>query len=270
MPIIPINSLDDDRLAIFRALPKSQLAKQGGFFITEGDTVTERMFASSYEPLSVLVEPQYVEKYARLTGEALPIYVVEHDLMQAVVGFPFHRGVMGCGLRKRLPQFAEVIPAHPQECLLVVLPETQDPTNLGTMLRTCTAFGCDAVLLGPNCADLFSRRVIRVSMGAALRLPLALMRHPVADFAAIQRDYQVELCATVLDATAESLLQFSRSRRTGLVFGSEGHGLPQELIHACQRRITLPMHPHVDSLNAAIAAGIFIYEFAKTNRWLSA
>ena len=261
MPVILLDSVDDDRLDIFRALPKSQLAKQGGFFITESDTVTERMFASNFEPVSLLIEPEYVAKYATLAAPEVAIYVVSQEVMQQTVGFPFHRGVLGCGRRQRLPLFHEVIPPRSTACLLAILPETQDPTNLGAMLRTAAAFGCEAVLLGPKCADLFSRRVIRVSMGTALQLKIGLLRSPHEDFNALQNEYGVELCATVLDPTAESLPQAMRASRTGLVFGSEGHGLPRELIAACRRRITIPMNPHVDSLNAAIAMGIFLYHF---------
>jgi tRNA G18 (ribose-2'-O)-methylase SpoU len=265
MPTQLITSLDDERLAIFRALPKSQLAKQGGFFITEGDVVTERMFASRFEAVSVLVEPRYVEKYEQLTQGALPIYVVSEELMRETVGFPFHRGVMGCGRRAVLPRAATLVPNASQPCLLAVLPETQDPTNLGVMLRTCAAFGIEGALLGPACADVFSRRVIRVSTGSALQIPLARF-DPRHDFAVLQHDLGIELCATVLDEQAIALHRFQPPPRLGLVIGSEGHGLRPEWIDQCQHKITIPMSHGIDSLNANIATGIFLYEVVQKRR----
>jgi tRNA G18 (ribose-2'-O)-methylase SpoU len=269
MPLIPISSPDDARLAIFRALPKSTLAQESGLFITEGDKVTERMFASRYQADSLLVEPQYAAKYEQLAAPELPIYVVPHEVMLRTVGFPFHRGVVGCGRRVALPPLREVVPPTDQPCLIALCPETQDPTNLGTILRTALALGVDAVLLGPTCADPFSRRVIRVSMGAALRLPLARIDPLLENLHELRDRWQIELCATVLDAAAEPLSGFIRAPRTAVLFGSEGHGLPAEAIAACPRRITIPMPPTTDSLNAAVAAGIFLHYFSHLAPMLS-
>jgi tRNA G18 (ribose-2'-O)-methylase SpoU len=263
MPLIPISSADDPRLAIFRALPKSTLAQESGLFITEGDKVTERMFTSRYEPESLLVEPQFAEKYERLARPDLPIYMVPHEVMLQTVGFPFHRGVVGSGRRVVLPKPQEVIPATDMPCLIAICPETQDPTNLGTILRTALALGVDALLLGPTCADPFSRRVIRVSMGAALRLPLARLDPLEETLVAVRDELQIELCATVLDPSAEPLTGFQRANRAALLFGSEGHGLPDAAIQVCQRRVTIPMPPSTDSLNAAVAAGIFLHYFSQ-------
>jgi tRNA G18 (ribose-2'-O)-methylase SpoU len=262
MPVDYITSLNDARLDIFRALPKSQLAQQGGFFITEGDVVTERLFGSRYEPVSLLLLPEFVEKYERLSGGQTPLYVVTTELMQQTVGFPFHRGVMGCGRRQRLARYEQVLPPRDQSALVVLLPATQDPTNLGVMLRTCAAFGVAAVLLGPESADPFLRRVIRVSTGSALHLPLGYCE-PDRDFAAIQNEWHLPLAATVVHMPATPLHLFVPPSRLGVVLGSEGHGLPRKWIQLCQQRLTIPMHPGVDSLNANIATGVLLYEITR-------
>lgn len=263
MPLIPVESITDPRIAMYRALPKSQYAAESGLFITEGDKVTERMFGSRFEPHSLLLEAAQVERYQALAAPELPIYVVERELMSATVGFKFHRGVMGCGYRGRLPMMAEVVPVPPADCLLAVCPELYDPTNLGTIIRTALALGVDALLLGPTCADPLSRRVIRVSMGAALHLPLVPLDSLAEQLKSLRDDLQVELCATVLDGSAEPLHDFVRSPRTALLFGSEGHGLADDVVSLCQRRVTIPMPPSTDSLNAAVAAGIFLHHFSR-------
>jgi tRNA G18 (ribose-2'-O)-methylase SpoU len=267
MPIDRITCEDDARLAIYRALPKSQLAKQGGFFITEGDLVTQRLLQSKYETVSILLEEPYLEKYTALATDNTPLFVVSHELMLKTVGFEFHRGVVGCGLRPHGLRYEKIVTASPTPCLLAVLPETQDPTNLGAMLRTCAAFDLQGVILGHACADVFSRRTIRVSMGAVFNIPLGFMRNSETDMLALQHEHDIQLCAAVLDSTAENLMHAPVNARTGLVFGSEGHGLPPELINLCQRRITLPMTNRVNSLNASVATGIFVYEFFR--RWNS-
>lgn len=263
MPLIAIDSADDPRIAMYRALPKSQFAAESGLFITEGDKVTQRMFGGRFEPHSLLLEPAQVARFQPLASPQLPIYVVPRDVMLATVGFKFHRGVMGCGYRGRLPSLQEVVPTTPAPCLLAVCPELHDPTNLGTIIRTALAFGVHALLLGPNCADPLSRRVIRVSMGAALHLPLVRLDPLELQLLALRDQWQVELCATVLDAAAEPLESFVRSTRMAILFGSEGHGLSDEVVAICQRRVTIPMPPSTDSLNAAVAAGIFLYHLAR-------
>lgn len=266
MPVTPIHSADDPRIAMYRALPKSQYAAESGLFTTEGDKVTERMFGSRFQPHSLLLEAAQVDRFQALASPELPMYVVERELMSATVGFKFHRGVLGCGYRGRLPAMAEIVPAPPASCLLAVCPELHDPTNLGTIIRTALALGVDALLLGPNCADPLSRRVIRVSMGAALHLPLVRLDSLADQLRLLRDDLKVELCATVLDGSAEPLQDFVRTPRTALLFGSEGHGLADEIVSHCQRRVTIPMPPSTDSLNAAVAAGIFLHHFSRLDR----
>ena len=149
---------------------------------------------------------------------------------------------------------------------LVVCPDVQDPTNLGSIIRTTAAFGCAALVLGERCADPFSRRVLRVSMGAALQLP-------IIESAALADDWPqlaaagFELVATVVgDAAAESLASFCPGPRTAILFGSEGHGLAAEHLALCRRRVTIPMQLGVDSLNVAVAAAVVLYELTRAGQ----
>jgi tRNA G18 (ribose-2'-O)-methylase SpoU len=258
MPVFRIESPDDKRLRPYRALPQANHAGEQRLFITEGDKVTERLFGSRYQPHSLLLEEPWVERFERLAGPDLPIYVVERGLMSQTVGFKFHRGVMGCGQRGKPATLSEVVPPRKRSCLLAVCPELHDPTNLGTIIRTALAFRVDALILGPGCADYLSRRVVRVSMGAALHLPIAeCSSHDELD--KLRNEFHVQLCATVLDDAAEPLETFAPVSRTALLFGSEGHGLPDDVIARCDRRLTIPMPANTDSLNAAVAAGIFLH-----------
>jgi tRNA G18 (ribose-2'-O)-methylase SpoU len=263
MPVLQIHTADDPRIAMYRALPKSQYAAESGLFITEGDKVTKRMLSGRFRPHSLLLEEPQVEPFQQLASPSLPIYVVPRDVMLATVGFKFHRGVMGCGYRERFPSLDSVVPPAPCPCLLAVCPELHDPTNLGTIIRSALALGVDALLLGPNCADPLSRRVIRVSMGAALHLPLVRLDSLEDQLLQLRDERQVELCATVVDPKAELLEEYVPAARTAMLIGSEGHGLAGNVVSLCQRRVTIPMPPSTDSLNAAVAAGIFLYHFSR-------
>jgi tRNA G18 (ribose-2'-O)-methylase SpoU len=120
-----------------------------------------------------------------------------------------------------------------------------------------------ALLLGPACADPFSRRVARTSMGANFRLPLIESSDLAQDLTALRDEYGVQLVATVLADDAEPLSSVVPVGRTALLFGSEGFGLTPHWLALCDRRVTIPMRPGVDSLNVNVAAGIFLYH------WLS-
>ncbi len=139
----------------------------------------------------------------------------------------------------------------------------QDPENLGAILRLSGAFGVDAVLLGPDCPNPFSRRVLRVSMGAGFALPIVEADDLEAELAALAEQWGCERWATVLDPAAEPLAQLTRPARLALLLGSEGHGLTERWIAQTDRRVTIPMRSGADSLNVAVAAGIFLYQLVR-------
>jgi tRNA G18 (ribose-2'-O)-methylase SpoU len=263
--LIEIASLDDQRLDPYRNLKQNNLTRWSGLFIAEGEKLTRRLLESEFETVSVLVDRRYVDSFLPLARPETPVLVVDDKAVEKIVGFNFHRGVLACGRRRGFATVDKVA-AGRSTATLVVCPDVQDPENLGAVLRISAALGADAVVLGRRCADPFSRRVLRVSMGAALRLPLTESNDLAADLRRLQSAWQYELIATVLDPDAEPLAQMSRSQRIALLFGSEGHGLERSLVELCDRKATIPMQPGADSLNVAVTAGIFLYHYLRVTR----
>ncbi len=157
-------------------------------------------------------------------------------------------------------------PGPGKRLMLVVAAGVQDPENLGSLLRSSAAFAADGVVLAGACADPFSRRVLRVSMGAALGMPLAHAPDAPSAVRSLEADCDIECWATVLDPRAEPLDKLARPWRLALLFGNEGHGLDPAGQHACRRRVTIAMPPGIDSLNVAVAAGIFLYHVSHIAR----
>jgi len=145
---------------------------------------------------------------------------------------------------------------------IVICPDWDNPENLGAIIRIGAAFGIDALLLGRGGCDPFSRRVLRVSMGAALQLPIIQSPSIERDVQTLRNEWNFELFATVLDDSADPLLGTTRPHRLGLFLGNEADGLDQKWQRACDRRLTIPMRGGTDSLNVAIAAGIFLHYFS--------
>jgi tRNA G18 (ribose-2'-O)-methylase SpoU len=147
--------------------------------------------------------------------------------------------------------------------LVVACIDIHDPTNLGGILRNCAAFGVDGVLLSARCADPFSRRVLRVSMGTAFKLRIGKLSEPENELQQLRSEFDCRLFATVLADDAERLETIVNPERNVILIGNEGHGLPPHLVDCCDRRVTLQMELATDSLNAAAATAVFLYHFTR-------
>lgn len=137
----------------------------------------------------------------------------------------------------------------------------QDPGNLGTVMRSCAALGIDRLILGGTCADLYHARTVRAAMGALFRLPTVTVQGAAfADAIGALRDEGRKIYATALHREARVIGSFSLSAGDAFVIGNEGHGLSPETIEACDASALIPMCEGSESLNAAAAAAICIWE----------
>lgn len=273
MTLVAIDSLDDPRLDPYRDLRRAKPERETGRFVCEGKLLVDRLLASRHRVESILIEPRWADEYSRPESRRpesvgseppFPVYVVPQGVVERVIGFNFHRGILGCGVREVARATEEVLGAALASATwtIVACADVHDPENLGAILRTAAALGARGAVLSPSCADPFSRRVARVSMGSNLSLPIAQSVDLVADLMELRRRWQAEIVATVLDQSAATLASAPRPERVALVFGSEGHGLAAPLVAACDRRVTIRMSG-ADSLNVSVAAGIFLYHYLR-------
>lgn len=265
MPQIPFDNLDDPRLTPYCNLKAANMKRHRELFVAEGTKLVERLLASDYETDSVLLNEKRVPEWAPRIPAHIPVYVVPEELGKELVGFSFHVGVVAVGRRKPNPSLDDILPCDAATSTIVVLPWCDNPENLGAIIRICRGFGVDALLLGNGCCDPFSRRVLRVSMGTAFKLPIIESRDLAADLQRLRDEWQFEFAATILDPLASPLHTATRSPRFGVLFGNEHAGLAEEWIGRCLQRLTIPMSGETDSLNVAIAAGIFLHHFTRHN-----
>jgi len=162
-------------------------------------------------------------------------------------------------MRRAGPTLESLLGDVKDPVLLAVCPNVNDPENIGAIIRLAAGFGLAGLVLGPGCADPFSRRVLRVSMGTAFSVPIVETQDLQTDLRRLHDAFGVELAAAVLDPQAEPLECYHRSARMAVLFGNEKHGLDRESIDLCQRKLTIPMAAGADSLNVAMAAGIFFH-----------
>jgi tRNA G18 (ribose-2'-O)-methylase SpoU len=259
--ITPIDSLDDPRIADYRNVKDTELARSGDRFIAESDLVVRRLLASDYPAQSVLVAADRAAEIAPLVPPAVPLYAAAPQVVSAIIGFRFHSGVIACGRRKPPVALDDLAARWSARTTLLVLPETTSPANLGSLLRIAAAFGVDAVLLGPSSCDPFFRQSIRISMGTIFRLGLLRSTDLAADLRRLRSRWGVQLAAAVLAPDAEPLASASRPDRLALLFGNEAQGLRPDHVALADRRLTIPMQLGTDSLNVAVSAAIFLFHF---------
>jgi tRNA G18 (ribose-2'-O)-methylase SpoU len=265
MPRIPIDDLDDPRLAIYRHLKATNETRGGDTFIVEGEKLVHRLLSSRFPVDSVLVTDRYEGHHAPLVPDDVPLFVIAHEQIEALVGYHFHRGVLACGRRRAWPDLDSTLLAMPSRACLVVCPVLDKPDNLGAILRIADAFGVDAVLIGGSCPDPLARRVVRVSMGAALRLPVFVEDDLIGSMGRIRLDHGFELIAADAHPDALPVDRVARPDRMALLLGSEAFGLDADWLAMADRRVTIPMRAGADSLNVAVAAGILLHHFTRTD-----
>ncbi|MCB1258040.1 MAG: RNA methyltransferase, partial [Microthrixaceae bacterium] len=147
--------------------------------------------------------------------------------------------------------------------LLLVLVDVADPGNVGTMLRAAEASGCAGVVVAGDSTDPFSPKVVRASAGSLFRLPVHLAGDPVETLESIRSVGLRALATVVGEGRAPEDIELCGS---AIVIGNEAHGLDREIVDACDGTITVPMTGRVESLNAAMAATIVLFEAARQRR----
>lgn len=244
----------DPRLDDFRDLssPESRPDRRG-IVIAEGVNVVARMAPAPYRMRAVVGVPQRLAQLAAaLSGVDVPAYAVDKWTLSQVAGFRVTRGVLASADR---PPPADAGRLLARSRRVAVLEGLNDFENLGALFRNAAAFGVDAVLLDPTCADPLYRRSVRVSMGHVLRVPFAVLAGWPGSLAAVgEAGYTLLAMTPAPDATP--LAAVPPPPRWAVLLGAEGPGLSAAALAASHRRVRIPMAPGVDSLNVATAAAV--------------
>ena len=236
----------------------------GACFICEGRYLVEEAIqahrAGLLKVLSVLTTPAASEELSKTLPGGVKSLAVEKPLLERLLGFAFHRGLLCCVARPQDPEEATLLAAR----RLVVVPRLDNVDNLGQILRTATALGLDAVLAGPGPGP-FDRRTVRVSMGAAWKIPILQMDDPAAllrRWRTWEPELPTEIIGAALVGGAIEARQWQPCPRTALVLGPEDLGLDAGWLELCDRHVRIDMARGVDSLNVAAAGAILMHRMA--------
>jgi tRNA G18 (ribose-2'-O)-methylase SpoU len=252
----------DPRLRDFTDLRDVQLRSvrepAEGLFVAEGEATIARALAAGYRPRAGLGTERFATGLAQLLGDDVTIYVVDEAVLETTTGFPVHRGALASFVRRPLPEVEALLEGAAR---IALLQDLTDHTNLGAIFRSAAAFGWDAVLLSPRCADPLYRRAIRTSMGAVFTIPWS--RLPDGDAFARLRASAFVVAALTPSAEAAPIDEVVPPRRLALALGTEGPGLSQSWLAAADLRVRIPMRGGIDSLNVGAAAAVAFHVLAR-------
>lgn len=278
MSLIEIQDVNAPELDVFARLSEVQLLHYNepelGVFIAESANVILRALEAGYEPLSLLLEKERVEKEGRpvlekiefLFGkekvESIPIYVAGHDVVTKLTGYSLVRGLWAVLQRKPLQELEEFCRGKNR---IAVLHDVVNPTNVGAIIRSAAALGMDGVVLTRGSVNPLTRRSARVSMGTVFQIPWTVAEREGNDETSVIRQLMSMGFETVAMALTEDSVSIKSERlkaanRLAVVLGTEGDGLPKEVMEGCDHRVKIPMFHGVDSLNVAAAAALAFWE----------
>jgi len=272
MNLVRLEDPTDARLDDYRAVRERDLVTRRGVFIAEGRLVVRTLLTQSrFAARSVLVNDAALPAVADAVPDELPVYLVPQNVLDSVTGFHIHRGCLAVGERAGIPSLDGLLGSIPADAAasLVALESLSNHDNVGGVFRNALAFGASGVVLSPGCADPHYRKAIRVSMGAALRVPFAHAEPWADSLARLNRaGFTVVALTPAPDAVDISDVHraLSRPRRVALLLGTEGAGLSADALAASDLRVRIPMAPGVDSLNVASAAAVALHRLAHDAR----
>ena len=253
-----ITSIQNERVKYVRSLARRRVRQREGRFVVEGTRLLDELVRAGIEPALVLYTEAWAETVA---GQRLLALFSEAG--EGI--WPVNEAVMAACADTHTPQgVLAVVPflhLDPRPGLLLILDGIRDPGNLGTILRSAESAGVGQVLLAPGTVDLYNPKVVRGAMGAHLRLPV----HS-CDWTTLKE--RIEGRATWLaDAAADTAYDaVDWTRPSALIVGGEASGAGPEAAQIATNRVSIPMAGGAESLNAAMAATIILFEAARQRR----
>ena len=232
--------------------------KTSGLFVVEGARLCSEACKSGAEVIRLFVteeaEKKYPEYLSLLLLQAKEVYNITCSVAEKISDTKTPQGVFAvCRMEEKEPDLSG-------EGLFVLLSNLQDPGNIGTILRTCEAMNAKGVFLC-GCADCFSPKVLRGTMGCIFRLPIKVFSE-TAEALELLKNAGVSTYASALAENALLLPDVKFSKKSCVLIGNEGNGLEHGVINACDHVVMIPMPGKAESLNAASAAAIMIYAAA--------
>lgn len=253
-----ITSRKNDAVRHFRDIIREKKQRDSErVFAVEGDHLCGELSKCGFSIKTALVTESAASKYPQTVmalRKAEELLVISQEVAEYISDTKAPQGLFAVAEKPH----STAIPDEARR--LVLLDGVQDPGNVGTILRTAEALGFDGAALSPDCADIWSPKTLRASMGSALRLPCIIEGLTGIITRLKLRGFKVY--GSMLDSSAARLGTFEFPERAAVVIGSEGAGISPQTAEVCDRAVYIPI-TGAESLNAGAAAAILLWELSK-------
>jgi tRNA G18 (ribose-2'-O)-methylase SpoU len=274
--IIYIDSLDLPGLQPYRTMRRAVEHVKQGIFVAESEKVVRKLLASNITIISMLMTPQWYEnlfpndnqllQYSeghRISSTQFTVYIAEKSLLESIVGFDLHQGIMAVAKIPKQLLIDDVVKQSLQPYLFVALDGLTNADNLGVIVRNCVAFGATGLIVGETSSSPYLRRAIRQSMGSVFDLPVIHVFDLAATLKLSSDKYKIQTIAADAHANVVSVDEANLKENICIVLGSEASGIRKNVLDACTEKVTIPISDKIDSLNVASASAVFLYEANK-------
>ena len=245
-----LSSLKNPKVLAWRSLKEKKGRDANQAFLVEGVRMVREALSSSFHVSAVLLREDFSPDFS--IPEKTPVYLLPDHVFRSVCDTKSPQGVAAVlGLQSREASGSR----------LLALDGVQDPGNVGTIIRTADAAGFDGLLLSPDCADIFSPKVLRSTMGSIFRLGFSFPSSLSASLTELKKDG-----FSVLSSQLDGDPFYDRKEVASsfvLVIGNEGSGVSDTVKAVATHRLRLPMRGGAEALNAAVAAGIMMYDLMR-------
>ncbi|MBC8569251.1 TrmH family RNA methyltransferase [Zongyangia hominis] len=246
-----------------RLMQKKSARREQGLFVAEGVRLCREAALSGVVIEQAFFTREAAEKYPEdinfLISQSKGAAEISPAAARKISDTPSPQGVFClCALLDNEKTLATIN----SDGKYLALCSLQDPGNIGTIVRTAEAFGVDGLILTGDCPDIYSPKVLRSTMGSAFRLPIAVTGDLFSVIARMREAGVAVYGAALTDRSVPITgLDFSRGAMT--LIGNEGSGLPPDLLAACDQTVRIPMKGRAESLNAAVAAAVALWEMTR-------
>lgn len=253
-----ISSKDNSVIRTARSLHQKKHRDQSGLFLAEGPHLIEEAVLSGLKIAFAVVcdaLPDFGNIEQTLSGTGAQVYTVPEGLLQGVFDTGTPQGVIAAVYK---PVFDEARLLGQEKGNWLVLDRLQDPGNVGTMIRTAEAAGMTGIIALKGTVDVYAPKVVRSAAGAICRMPVFFYDRPEEAVGALKK--AGKFTAAALPEAGVDYYEAPLSQDVALLIGSEAKGLCEELRQSADIKVRIPMAGRTESLNAAVAAAVLMYE----------
>ena len=269
-----ITSKNNPRVMHASKLLKKKYREEYGEYLVVGRKLTaEASFCGIYAK-TIFVTKNFLDKNEEFCrdifekiGQSAEIILTDDEILKKISGDESPDGIvciMGCiDKSEKIDKIYNNTLCDGIKGGVIILDSVRDPGNMGTVIRTAYAFGTGLIIASPDCADVYSPKVQRGAMGAAFSQ--SLITKPTADAVKELRENGFSVYAAALHHNSLDIRDVKMNEKTAFVIGNEGNGLSEEIIDLCTGSVIIPIQEHSESLNAAVASAVIMWEMAKPN-----